>query len=282
MRIVAALGIVWAHMEAPWMIEGYVALALFVILAAFLTGQSAIARGGAGLAARRALRFVVPWLVWCAVYLGLEALRARDPARLWTLSDPLWLLVGPMIHLWFLPFLILFTPLMSALATHLPDRRRLRLVAWPGAALGLAAIWLHDRAALPPPLAQWAFAAVPLLYGVVAAAADRAGDRVAPAIFGLSATLPAAVLWQSLVAPSLIAAGILFELVRRLRLDLPPAAALGQLAFGVYLMHPVFMLVWFRLAGADASRAAGAVAVFAASALAALSLRQLRIGRAIV
>lgn len=263
------------------MIEGYVALALFVILAAFLAAQSAISRAGSSPAARRSLRFLMPWLVWCAAYLALEALRLGDPARLWTLTDPLWLLIGPVIHLWFLPFLILATPLVSTMAAVLSDRRRLWLAVPPAAALGLAATWLHDRADLAPPFAQWAFAAVPLTFGVVSAASDRTGDRLAPVVFGLAATLPAALLWQSLVAPSLVAAGILFELVRRVRLDLPMAPALGRLAFGVYLMHPAFMLVWFRLAWADAPRAMGAVAVFAASALAALGLRRLRLGRAI-
>lgn len=82
MRFVAAFGIVRAHRQAPCMTKGCVAPALFIILTGFLSVRSLsrAARGGSG--PGRAVRLVLPWLVWSALYPGGgEELRgpAADP-----------------------------------------------------------------------------------------------------------------------------------------------------------------------------------------------------------
>lgn len=276
MRFVAAFGIVWAHMQAPLMVLGYVVLALFVVLTAFLSFRSAESRAFGPFMRGRALRVLVPWLVWCGLYLALAAFRDGDLARLWTVTDWRRLLVGPEIHLWFLPFVFLAAPLC-----HLATRLLVRPGAVKAAALvlspcGLAAIWAHDHLAIDPPFIQWLSATVPLLYGILSAAAGRQGGWPAPLVFALAATLPAAFLWGSLLAPHLLSAALLFEAAWRWNIRSRLLPRLGRLSFGIYLIHPFFLLVWYRFAAGQAQWL-GALAVFAASALAARAMLALPI-----
>jgi len=276
LRIVAAFGIVWAHMDAPYPAEGYVALALFVILTAFLSFRSASTRAPGRFLRGRAWRVLVPWLIWCAIYLVVEALRLRDLSRLWTLTDPRWLLIGPVIHLWFLPFVLVSAPLVVAAERGLRGARAVWAAAVLAAPIGVAAIWLHDHDALAPPFVQWAFAAMPMLYGLLSAAAQGRGGWPAPLVFALLATMPPALLWHSFLAPHLLAAALVFEALWRAPIRHPWLPSLGALAFGIYLVHPFFMLVWFHFTG-GLPLWLGAMAVFVMSALAAAAMRALPI-----
>ncbi len=281
MRFVAAFGIVWAHLEAPLMAVGYAALGLFVTLTAVLAFASAERRPGGRFLRGRVVRLLLPWAGWCAFYLVLEAARLRDPARIWTLTDWRWLLIGPVIHLWFLPFVLLGSPLVLGATRVLTGARAVWLAAVCAAPVALGAIRLHDGGTLEPPFIQWAYAATPLFYGILSAAAGRQNAWPAPLVFIALATVPAIALWDSLLAAWLLAAALLFELFWRAEIRARALPRLGALAFGIYLVHPFFMLVWFRIMGDDSPRALAAVAVFLASALAAQALRLLPSGRRI-
>lgn len=279
MRFVAAFGIVWAHMQAPGMAEGYVALALFLILTAFLSLRSLLRGGERRFWLGRLVRFALPWLVWSGAFLGLRVIRF-GPEEALSPGDPWRLLIGPEIHLWFLPFVLVASPLVPAAARLLGSAR----AVWIAAALlipaGLGALWLHDRGGLPEPLAQWAFALVPSLYGLLSASGQRHGAVGGPLLFATGACLGASLLWGSLAAPFILGACLLFEAVWRLPLGSAWAMPLGQLAFGIYLTHPAVMLVWYRTVP-DGPAAAGALAVFALSAAAAWLIRRLPGGRLI-
>ncbi|WP_040644961.1 acyltransferase family protein [Rubellimicrobium thermophilum] len=280
LRFVAAFGVVWAHMQAPGMVEGYVALALFTILTAFLSLRSLARRGPRWFWLGRLVRFGLPWVVWSAFYLLLELWRAEDPRMALTLTDPLRLLIGPTVHLWFLPFIILSSPLVL-LALHAMTSARhvwiLSLLLIPAA---MGALWAHDRIAPPEPVIQWAFAALPFLYGLLSAGGQRHDAVAAPLLFATASCVGASLLWGSIPAPFLLLACLLFEGLWRLPLSHPALPALGQLAYGIYLVHPFFMLVWYRFAGGW-SAIAGAFAVFVASASAAWLIRRLPGGRLI-
>jgi len=279
MRFVAAFGIVWAHMQAPGMIEGYVALGLFVVLTGFLSLRS-LARGGARrFWLGRLLRFALPWVVWVALYRLLDVVRAQDVTLLWTVTDPWWLLIGPAVHLWFLPFVVVFSPVVIVGLAAVRSARGVWLAAAACLPLALGAVWLHDAGTLPQPLVQWAFALTPLLYGILSALGHHYRAVAAPLVFVAAAGGIAGLGWGSVAAPFMLAAALLFEAFWRADLRWPAATALGRLAFGIYLIHPAAMLVWFKLGGAALPAQAGAVAVFALSALATVVMRQVPVGR---
>ncbi len=65
-----------------------------------------------------------------------------------------------------------------------------------------------------------------------------------------------------------------FELFWRLPLRGAWLAPLGKAAFGIYLVHPFFMLVVYKLAGPDVNRLLGAVLAFLMSWAAVAVLRR--------
>jgi peptidoglycan/LPS O-acetylase OafA/YrhL len=272
MRFLSAFGIVWAHMLAPGAQFGYVALALFVILSAHLAVRSS-RRRGPGYWRGRVRRILGLWLVWSALYLALDALRLHDATRLVHAKDPASLLIGPAIHLWFLPFLCLATGLAAVMARLLDSPARLRLAAVAAVPLLWLALLVHDRGLVGEPFVQWAFAATPLAYGLLSAAAAPLGMPALPLAMVAAATLPMALLRGSFVAPFLMSAALLFEAFWRARLAVPLWRLLGSLSLGIYLLHPFFMLVWYHFAGPGVPVALGACAVFLASALATAALR---------
>lgn len=138
MRIVAAFGIVWFHMQAPGLPPGLQPLPPFLMLAGALSFRSAARETPLAFWLSRARRLLGPWLLWCLVCPAVDAWRFGWREAL-TLDQPLSLLIGPSIHLWFLPVLLL----ASGLA---PAARRLLPGGWR---LGLAATLLGTAFALP-------------------------------------------------------------------------------------------------------------------------------------
>lgn len=281
LRFVAAFGIVWAHMQAPFMIEGYLALALFVILTAFLSVRS-LARGGMRrFWLGRLIRFLVPWVVWSGFFWGLSFLRGQGAGPL-VASTPLWPLIGPSIHLWFLPFVILASPLIILGVWALTTRNRVWAASVGLIPLAIWSIWLHDQNQLPEPLLQWAFATTPLLYGILSASGQYHRAVAAPLVF-IIVTSGLSIIWfGSVVAAYLLAAALLFEGLWRVPLKGNWMTPLGSLAFGIYLVHPFFMLIWYHFVPPEMSRIPGAFAVFLASTLFTYLIRQTKAGQVLV
>lgn len=275
MRAMAAFGIVWAHMQAPWMEVGYLALALFVMLTTGMAVFSAESRSFGRFMRGRFWRIFLPWLVWCGLYLALEAGRSGNLSRFWQLTDWQSLLVGPYEHLWFLPFVIITAPLAFLSSRVLRDARSVWLATVPLAVLGCVALALHDSEQLDAPWAQWACAAVPLFYGLLWVRARVNNARLAPLAFVAVATLIPTFAWNSEPAPYLLASAVLFEIFWRVRISHPLLPALGALSFGVYLVHPFILLVWYKISHDALPRALGAVVVFVLSLVAAVVIEWL-------
>jgi len=283
MRIVAAFGIVWAHMQAPGMVEGYVALGLFVILTAFLSVRS-LERGGARrFWLGRLLRFTLPWVVWSLFYLALDAARNGTVAGLWTVEDWRTLLYGPAIHLWFLPWVVIVSPVIVLAVAALTTPGRIGVVAVALVPVGAGALWLHDNAAPGDPFGQWLFATVPLLFGILSAVRRLRGAFWAPFVFVAGACGIALLGWGSVAGGFLLAAALLFVAFWRMDITGVDVTPIARLAMGVYLVHPFWMLVWYRLMPEGLPQpvmaALGAFAVFAVSAATAWLIRQSAVGR---
>lgn len=262
MRILAAFGIVYAHMHAPFAELGYLALGAFVTLTTLLAAFSAESRDFGRFMRGRFWRIILPWLVACVVYLVLSAWQADSIARLWQFTEWQSLLVGSYWHLWFLPFIVLTAPIAYWSARNLNSRKRVAQAVMPMALLGAAAMALHDKAELGAPWVQWACAAIPFFYGLILAASKRHNMPLAPVVFIIVATMIPIYFWRSLPAGFLLGAAFLFEVFWRMDLRGRWLAPLGRLSFGVYLVHPLIMAIWYKLSGGIVPVALGAVAVF--------------------
>lgn len=279
LRFVACFGIVWDHARAYGADIGYLALAVFLILTSFFAVQSydrAQAKGtAAGFWLSRANHILMPWLVWCVFYKIVALQLADDPWTVPILSEPFSLLLGSYIHLWFLPFVMIFLVLIPPMCRLITTRRDLMVacialvvISLPlgrlHAELGLMG-WFESMQSFPQPLPQWFFSFPLFLYGALAAIAHRMGTVE---VVLVTAAVISALLF--LIAPEfasvqMILAALVFEAVWRMRLDGEWATRLAAAAFGIYLLHPFCMLVAFKLFGPEVSREFAAVFAFALS-----------------
>lgn len=272
-RIAAALGIVWAHAHAPGRIVGYVALSLFLVLTGFLAVQSLQRSKGRFTWLARVQRIALPWMFWSLFFIAVDSATADTPRPL--LSDPWSLLVGSTIHLWFLPFVMLAS-LLVPLLVHLVQTPRALVVACAGLVLiSPPLLWAQAFVPLPVPLPQWGYALPPFIYGILAAIGHRQGNVMLPlataALISAITFAGAPMFW----AVQMVLAAVLFEVLWRVELRNQAVAALGKLAFGIYLVHPFFMLVTYKLFGGGVNAAFAALLIFAMSLAATWMLRRI-------
>ena len=272
-RFVAAFGIVWDHARAPYADVGYTALALFLVLASFLGMGSYKRNGGPGFWATRAKRIAIPWLFWCVVYRIIYEVVSDEPFAL--LSEPFSLLIGPSIHLWFLPFDMIALLLIPILSNWLRTPRDLLIaclllpavalpLGWLHADVGLAG-WFISMANAPQPLPQWYYSLPIFLYGALAAAGHRMGLIWMP--LASAALISAALLVAApeFASVQMILTALVFEIVWRVTINGTWPTKLASYAFGIYLMHPAFMLVAFKVFGVDVDRSFAALFTFFAA-----------------
>jgi hypothetical protein len=272
-RFVAAFGIVWDHARAPYADIGYTALALFLILASFLAMGSYERSGGPGFWSSRAKRIVVPWLFWCLVYRIIHEVVSTEPFAV--LSDPFTLLIGPSIHLWFLPFDVLALLLIPVFSKWIRTEKALFLacvllicVALPlgrlHAQTGLDG-WLLSLSHAPQPLPQWYFSLPIFIYGAVSAAGHRLGKSYMPVVAAFLSSLGLLTISFEFASVQMFLAAIMFEIIWRIRIVGTWPTKLASYAFGIYLIHPAFMLVAFKVFGADVDRSFAALFTFFAA-----------------
>lgn len=265
-RIVAAFFIVWDHAHAPGWQIGYTALALFLFLTAFLAMQSYERRPGPGFWHKRAVRLLMPWLFWCAFYRVVYEVLSDAPFAL--LSDPFTLITGPYFHLWFLPFTavwLVLVPLLSR-AIRTPTMLAAAMVALVAISVPLGTV--HAGMAFELPVVQWAYSLPLFLLGALHAIALRlnAAWMTWAAAAAISALLVA--LYPEFWAAQAILALVVFDLLWRLPIKATwPTTAAGY-AFGVYLLHPFFMLVAYKLFGVEIDPIPAALFTFACTLVA--------------
>lgn len=276
-RFVAAFGVVVAHAEASprdWV--GHLALALFAILTAFLAVKSAERAGGSYAYLPRARRLILPWVVWSVFYLAVETLISDNPDPFHLLRDPWMLLYGGYIHLWFLPFIGLAMVLVGPVVSWVGSPQRLALAALALVALSVPLFWAHEVLHLPEPLPQWAFTLPCYGLGLLLARAqtvDRSGGLLLAglALSGVAVWMGQAAPWTFTILGGLVA----FEISWRLPIRGNWAPHLGQVAFGIYLIHPFLMLVIYKFAGPDVPVLTGAFLDFLLAWAVVAVLRQL-------
>lgn len=231
LRWIGSIGIVVFHigMYGGWI--GYAALPMFVTFLVLFGCDRPIAE--------RATRLMIPWVGWSVLY-GLvklgDAITAGIPLRE---KFHLWMvLTGPSLHLWFLPFCVLFLALAK------------RLNGWSLAVVGtvvsVGALWISNTFVLPIPLAQWSFALPAAFLGLYLARSPWPA-RVA-AFHALTWAIAWALGW-AVAAPQLAIASACIALVQIMPL-IPESTVtrwMASMSLGVYLVHPLFFSVLSRL-----------------------------------
>lgn len=279
LRFLAAAGIVMDH-TLGWAVVGYPALGLFLILTSYFgigsyrrTMASAAGPAGSGFWTSRARRILIPWLFWCAFYRLVYEVVSDEPFQL--LSDPFTLLIGPSIHLWFLPFAAVALIFIPTIARDVETRRNL---IWASAllvpfsiALGLIHAksglggWQIAGSPIPQPVPQWAFSLPIYIWGALAAVSHRLRlPGITLAAAALSSAVMLALDWD-VASMQLLLCAVVFEIFFRLPWRGEWMTKLAGYAFGLYLLHPFFLLVGYKIFGADMHRGLGfAVAFFGA------------------
>lgn len=259
LRFVAALGIVADH-AMGWWVVGYPALGVFLILTSYFSVGSYLRGGGQGFWTSRAVRLLKPWLFWCLFYRAVYEVVSDEPFAL--LREPFSLLVGPSVHLWFLPFAALALAAVPLIARHVTTRARLT-----AAAAGVAVLWVllglvhaNDGIAgwlvpegdgLPQPFPQWAFSLPIYLWGALAAVAHRMQATRTVLLWAAAGSAVMTALHFDQASWQLLLSAAIFEAVWRLRGGGAWMTAAAGYAFGLYLMHPFFELVGYKLVGSD-------------------------------
>ncbi|WP_225028179.1 acyltransferase family protein [Xinfangfangia pollutisoli] len=262
LRFVAAAGIVLDHTLA-WAVVGYTALGLFLILTSYFGVGSYLRSGGERFWSSRARRIAVPWLFWCAVYRLIWEVISDAPFQL--LSNPFTLLIGPSIHLWFLPFAMLALVFIPTIARDVATVTQLRaasvVLAFMAVTLGL----IHARAGLegwlipnggtiPQPVPQWAYSLPFYIWGALASVGHRLKASWIPLLWAAIGSVILTLIEPGLASYQLILCAVIFEAVWRAPQLGIWATQLAGYAFGIYLMHPAFALLGYKLFGADASK----------------------------
>ncbi|PTW44003.1 acyltransferase family protein [Rhodovulum kholense] len=269
LKLLAALGVVLFHAGVPGRDVWYAGMFVFVFFLGYAPGRP---QPWAVLLRTRAQRLLLPWLTWCGVYyiLGLYRGTAWIPG---TPLEPFSLAIGPAIHLWFLPFAFVCGLVFAVLRPIWPSRIGFNLI---GLILLLGAGFvLNQRLSLPAPTGQW-LVSLPMATAGFLASIHRRPAEVSAILLISIAVAGAGVTFgfvdgalQTLVSAPFCLIAILWR--GRIR---PGLAWAGDLAFGIYLIHPaVFLLLW-KLTPALGKMPYGfGLAAFAASAAVVAGLR---------
>lgn len=168
-RLLAAMGIVWFHAQAPASAWAYGGLVFFITLTVWLGQSGAPVQALPSLWRQRAARLLLPWLLWVALYGAVNRLLGLP---FWPASPhpALSVLAGPSIHLWYLPFVFFALAAADAVRRCWPPRTVLIAAAGGASALALwPALWRSHSLQAPYPLLQWADGLLPVLHGLLLA-----------------------------------------------------------------------------------------------------------------
>lgn len=234
LKCIAALGVVMFHANAAY--KGAWYSGMFVFL--FFLGYHAAGRElSTGYTWSRFKRLLVPWGFWCAVYWGLLLAdgKAQFPPSNFHWGD---ILIGPIIHLWFLPFAFLVCVALAGMSSFGRSGLWWSLGSIP--LVFAVSAGFHSALQLPSPIAQWVVS-IPVCWTGFVAATRRDHTSIAVLIAGISALICFAFGIGSGSLQALIALPLCL-LALSVRLPKSDAmASFGDLALGVYLLHPAVL-----------------------------------------
>lgn len=272
-RILAALGIVWTHANADAEYASPAALGRFavpffsVVAGIFLvdTLRDASWSKAKAFLIRRAGKLYIPFIAWTIIYIAFRmsasmVVSVKDPFQVrWWLP-----LTGSMYHLWFLPFLLIATIILTPLLVFALRRRAWSLILAAVLITGgllivrfpfrVSAVhtsdhfYFLDRVSARSPALLWG-TAIGLLI-----ASDPRSWRVSRFMavvgFGITAFCMG-VYWQNGRTPWAANLGGVGWLLVGLGIDRTAVSRwlspLGRLSYGIYLIHPLIIAIVYKL-----------------------------------
>ncbi len=172
LRILAAIGVVWFHMQgAPHREIGYAGLPIFLLIFFSLITMRSHRDGTARFLKRRWNRLMVPWLFWSIVYGVCKFSKAMSATDMSSVRDMLHMesvLAGTHIHLWYLPYAFASGLLIYAINGWTSGVRNV-VAALVAATLGVLALMGHATGVfggnLMVPLPQWIYGLAAIFVG---------------------------------------------------------------------------------------------------------------------
>jgi peptidoglycan/LPS O-acetylase OafA/YrhL len=254
LRILAAVGIIWFHMErAPLRQIGYAGLPVFLLVFYSLIVRQGPRYSSLHFLTRRWRRLVQPWLFWSALY-GLGHLAKALYLADWSAPSDMVrfgaFLTGAHIHLWYLPYAFLSGFLLYELNIRTWHRSH-TAVAVGAIVVAVAALTAYARGLLnwsvTPPLAQWQFglAALPLGFAIGRCLMVPSRDMQRVLLFAIALVVTSLYLVlraqgrAGLVTPYVLGVGLVCLAYTWQAKASTFITALASLTFGVYLIHPI-------------------------------------------
>jgi peptidoglycan/LPS O-acetylase OafA/YrhL len=258
MRCVAAAAVVLIHSTEADSTQPLARAARFAVPFFFAAGGYFAARTGRGergwgeYVVRRARRLYVPFLAWAAIYYAVRyAVHFAIPSHPPPYTSVNLLADSPAQHLWFLPGLLVASVAVFSLARGLQLSRAPAVVSAALFAIlaVLTSFWHIPPAPLFPYTVRMTWGSAPALFGGAAAALFVAGRPALPRWVGYASAFAFVACLAREVSIGRSggvenAAGVLLLLVG---VALPPTPGMprlarwGALAFGVYVIHVLFV-----------------------------------------
>ncbi len=251
LRIIAAFGIVWFHTEGAYgRTIGYAGLPIFIMMFCMLitVKKSETYRD---FVAKKAKRLLLPWIFWCLIYLVVGVAKAYVNKK--SISDTFpenVFLTGTSIHLWYLPF-----SFFIALAINRIQRINIKLSSNSSALLTailgtftvvLASFMLRNIEILVP-IAQWIFGLPACIIGFGIGTLLRDNNKKG-IIFVVSIVTIVCLVMQlyqiiDLAVPYCIGTILLVVAIfLQGKID-KFTQYFAPLTFGIYLIHPIILLL---------------------------------------
>lgn len=242
----SAAGIVWCHMNPPKGLFVLSPLPMFLVLTSVLAVGSLQRSGRQRFLSSRLRRIAVPWVAWSIFYMFVNMALHRDWRGPLMPDSALSFLIGSTIHLWFLPFVLLISVPIAIFVPMIEDATALVVFTAILVPLSVLNLHLHANHSLPDPFGQWTFSFSSVCLGILLALGSSHNMRYVAAVY--VALVAAMGLQYGSIddVGQLITAIVIYEFLSRVHWPQNWMLQLGRLSFGLYLIHPFFMLVCYK------------------------------------
>jgi fucose 4-O-acetylase-like acetyltransferase len=246
-KMLCALGVVMFHAHVDQAHVWYSGMFVFLFFIGFAPGSRRPETLGERVR-RRAARILVPWLIWSAFYFAVQSAQGKAfPLELPTSWN--WLLIGPTIHLWFLPFAFVGGVVCETLQGWLQGRSSAVFFGLTAALVSLVCFVWSPLAGLGAPFGQWQVSIPVVVVGLgLAMFGDNVRERAWIVVPVAAACLVSLALGRIDGAlQTLIAGAFCLIAIEVKRPEISWLRAMGDHAFGVYLVHPFVILALAKL-----------------------------------
>lgn len=244
LRILGAFGIVWFHCSSIGKDVAYAGLISFLIISLFLSAKPKPVL-------ERMNRLLTPWVIWLLFY-GFLNLARNLPFVNTDFGIISGVFAGSAIHLWYLPFIFFVVTFFDQIRKCLPTSFLAYLCAFIIMLLIISvSVWRHLPFQITPPLGQYMHALIGVFAGVFFASYSSLPKNVFIIILLIIFTLLCIFAWdfEGIGVPYLLGLAVTsFILLPSWSFD--PKLNLNWLSsctLGVYMVHPFFILLEYKL-----------------------------------